>query len=639
MGGDVNRLAEGVLGYLLSAGVRGGVLLALVAVATLALGRRSAGVRHLLWAAGLAGLAVISGLSWLLPAWRVSALPPPTLSVVGLLGGGAGGGGVTPVPVGALEAQAAAPPVAGTAAAATAASSWLPAVLLALWAAVALWLLARLLLGLLAAARLVRRSRPACDPAWLALAAEASGAAGLRRPVPLRLSDGVDSPVTAGLVRPVVLLPAAAAGWDHERLRVVLAHELGHVRRGDCLTQLLARALAAVHWWNPLVWLAERRMVIEREQACDDHVLAGGARPSAYARHLLAIGQLVAGGVAGRRAATVPGACIVGCSRLAGRIETLLDARRSHRLPGRRLVAGALAAGLLLALPAACLTGDALGTGGATRLVYRTDPGKRDQTAEVLARRLDELDLTGARVTRWGNDQLVVELPARARAGEAAVRAALEREAALSLALVDNDHPYSRQLATHLHGDAGAARLGIRVNEDRWKVEPKGPSYTEVFLEGPRAALAGYLAALPASLQPPVGHALVLDAVETDGGAEPRARTVLVDRGRGVSPRRLADATALPGHADGWYELQVKLAPEDAARMLALTTGNVGRRVLIEIDGREVWGTPVIQAPFSDRVRLTARGAIAEGQRLAASFRAGSLPAPLELVAHDERAP
>ena len=59
---------------------------------------------------------------------------------------------------------------------------------------------------------------------------------------------------------------------------MVLWHELAHVRRGDAGSHLLARAALSLYWWNPLLWLAWRQFLRERERAADDIVLNGGAR-------------------------------------------------------------------------------------------------------------------------------------------------------------------------------------------------------------------------------------------------------------------------------------------------------------------------------------------------------------------------
>src|SRR5205823_2978508 len=88
--------------------------------------------------------------------------------------------------------------------------------------------------------------------------------------------------VTWGWRRPTVLLPAAATTWSDERLRVVLRHELAHIQRSDWALQMLAEILCALYWFNPLVWLACRRLRHESERACDDRVMGGGMRGSDY---------------------------------------------------------------------------------------------------------------------------------------------------------------------------------------------------------------------------------------------------------------------------------------------------------------------------------------------------------------------
>jgi beta-lactamase regulating signal transducer with metallopeptidase domain len=69
---------------------------------------------------------------------------------------------------------------------------------------------------------------------------------------------------------------------EEAELESVLAHEVAHVGRRDNLVAALAHAIVSVFWFHPLVWWIERRMLAERETACDEFVLARGMRAEDY---------------------------------------------------------------------------------------------------------------------------------------------------------------------------------------------------------------------------------------------------------------------------------------------------------------------------------------------------------------------
>lgn len=148
--------------------------------------------------------------------------------------------------------------------------------------------------------RVVWRATPVADDAWHSLLGEWTARFGLRRTVRLVCSDRIGMACTCGGWCPVLLLPHGAESWSPERRRVVLLHELGHIKRWDWLTQSLAYVVCSLHWFNPLLWLAARRMRIEREHACDDLVLATGSQPSVYADALLKIALGLRGASAAR---------------------------------------------------------------------------------------------------------------------------------------------------------------------------------------------------------------------------------------------------------------------------------------------------------------------------------------------------
>jgi beta-lactamase regulating signal transducer with metallopeptidase domain len=238
---------------------------------------------------------------------------------------------------GAVNSIAPVPP-AGTVAAATSrgfsgssqsiaarfSTTWL-AVAFMIWFCGALLGLIAVLLGHVRLRRLARRGLPLQTPDWALLLRQARDTLRLRRPVSLWQSVDNSMPLTWGWWRPVVLLPAEAEQWPAQRRRVVLLHELAHVKRWDCLTQTIAQIVRALYWINPLVWLATRRMCIERERACDDLVLNGGCKASDYATQLVAIAQTY------RHMPQVAAIAMARSSQIKGRIAAIVDASRARR--------------------------------------------------------------------------------------------------------------------------------------------------------------------------------------------------------------------------------------------------------------------------------------------------------------------
>jgi beta-lactamase regulating signal transducer with metallopeptidase domain len=111
----------------------------------------------------------------------------------------------------------------------------------------------------------------------------------LRRRVRLRTADALSSPLTYGLLRPVIVLPRALLGTDEARLQCVLTHELVHVRRLDAPLKLLAAAALCLHWFNPLAWVFYLLLNRDVELACDEAVVEalGGDHRAGYASLLI----------------------------------------------------------------------------------------------------------------------------------------------------------------------------------------------------------------------------------------------------------------------------------------------------------------------------------------------------------------
>jgi beta-lactamase regulating signal transducer with metallopeptidase domain len=219
-------------------------------------------------------------------------------------------------------------------------------VVLSLWAAGALALLARLMAGRLRLRQLRRRCPPLGSPEVVAICREAARVVGCRRRVALAQGERTSVPSTFGLLRPVVLLPAGVEAWPEDRLRSVLLHELSHVARFDPLPQLLAELVCIVHWYNPLAWFAAQRLAELRERACDDRVLAAGIAAPDYAGHIVEAARQA---FLGRNPQSA--LAIVRRSGLETRLREILDpavprepVTRSQRL--RVLIAATVCAGI-----------------------------------------------------------------------------------------------------------------------------------------------------------------------------------------------------------------------------------------------------------------------------------------------------
>lgn len=111
----------------------------------------------------------------------------------------------------------------------------------------------------------------------------------LRRPLSIRLSDRFSTPLTYGVLRPVILMPRSTNWENTEELQYVLTHEYIHVCRFDAAKKLLLAAALCVHWFNPFVWVMYFFANRDIELACDEAVIHvfGVESRAFYARTLI----------------------------------------------------------------------------------------------------------------------------------------------------------------------------------------------------------------------------------------------------------------------------------------------------------------------------------------------------------------
>ena len=185
--------------------------------------------------------------------------------------------------------------------------------------------------------RLQRRIRKDASEAFCEVSTvleEACRLAGVHRAPRLLVTDAVRAPSLFGILHPVILLPKqVAAGRDAAALKLILLHELAHLKRRDLWAQILSSCVIALHWFNPLVWIAARRLRAEAEMAADAHALR-----CTDVREAHRFGEMLLGFANHAAAGWMVGfasAALLGISEnkndLRRRIEGLMDIARGRR--------------------------------------------------------------------------------------------------------------------------------------------------------------------------------------------------------------------------------------------------------------------------------------------------------------------
>jgi TonB family protein len=319
------------------------VLLVTFAAAWL-LRRSSAATRHFVLGAGLTCAALSPALALVVPAWGVElsipapARSPSTTVVTNQVS--------TETIVGSQQ-------VAMTPALAASNSPQLPSLsmeqVLVLWGAGVVAALLSLVAGFARLGWIARRAEAATHSGWLDVMSHVAARHGLTRVPRLLQSHHPSLLVTWGVMRPTVLLPVSAPGWTRDRMRVVLDHEFAHIARRDWVMQVAAEVLRCVYWFNPLIWIACRRLRQESEQACDDRVLGMGHAGPAYAAHLLELARAFRSS----DRVWIPAAAIARPSSLERRVAAMLTSNVNRQPVNSRIALAAVLLLLIVTLPIA----------------------------------------------------------------------------------------------------------------------------------------------------------------------------------------------------------------------------------------------------------------------------------------------
>ena len=308
---------------IITAALKGTIVLGAAWIATSLLRRSSADLRHRIWLAAFIAVALLL-IPWPMPA-------PLRISTAATL---------------------------GTAKAGSAASRSVP-ILAILWAAGLAFILVRFCAGIIRLAGLTGSARSSNENG-------------------IRVTDAIQTPMTWGAIRPVILLPAYVAEWSAEQRDVVIRHERAHIERRDWMWQAFAQVMTAIFWFHPLMWLAARQLRNEAEHAADDATLAGGVQAPDYADRLLAVARQLHG----RSPATA--VAMVRHPALAERVAAILDAGRTRTGASvRARILILLAAGALL-VPLSAFQNRTVHHAGvdgvsAPSVVYKAPPSYTDE--------------------------------------------------------------------------------------------------------------------------------------------------------------------------------------------------------------------------------------------------------------------
>jgi beta-lactamase regulating signal transducer with metallopeptidase domain len=338
--------AIGVIRFLVDVSLRATVLCLLAGAVSVGLRNSSAYARKMIWLFALVGLVLLPPLLLLDPVWNVPIIPAidqwmGSLAVLGsktVDTGVADGAATMAGPVGDGG-------TGGGDLAFPALPRW-SVVLLLVWTAGAVAVTGWYILSMLYIRRILKETEPV-DESWARIASVIEERLGMKKRVPIYRSRLSGSAMTAGVLRPVVILPYDSGTWPMERRRLVLSHELAHVKRKDVLIELVVSFALVLHWFNPFVWLAASRLRIERERDCDNAVLNGGEKPSVYASLLLDI----AADLAGTRRPVWQLSTISQNSSLKDRLLCILDPKVDRSTGNRRCAMKAVALILAVIVP------------------------------------------------------------------------------------------------------------------------------------------------------------------------------------------------------------------------------------------------------------------------------------------------
>jgi beta-lactamase regulating signal transducer with metallopeptidase domain len=245
--------------------------------------RSSAAIRHLYLSAAVMVLLALPLVSLMLPSWDMEWFSHPVAP-------GAGKTIVTPAErvETPMKSETGKARFQSPSSAKSSQFHWFDWIL-AVWLVGAVGLLLRLAGGKFFGYWVARKAPEINDKGFMNTVEQVARQLGVMEKITILESDRFNVPFVSGMLRPRLIMPSQAKTWPPQRLRNILHHELAHVKRKDILVQFLAQVVCCIYWVNPLVWILERQLFLERERACDDMALGQDIKASEYAGHLMEV--------------------------------------------------------------------------------------------------------------------------------------------------------------------------------------------------------------------------------------------------------------------------------------------------------------------------------------------------------------
>ncbi|MFC7538015.1 M56 family metallopeptidase [Sphingomonas sp. GCM10030256] len=393
-------------------------------------------------------------------------------------------------------------------------------------------LVAVTLLAVLRLLALRARASVLVDPTWLSALAHAQHRMNFKHGTALLSSSDLKSPISWGVMRPVILLNDEAIE-AHGQAEAIIAHELAHVRGLDWAKLLLGRIAVAIFWFNPLVWMLAREAHQLREETADDAVLAADVAGPDYAELLVGVARHDCKGLLLASHGVAPGK-----GSLTRRVRRVLDASLPRTPVARGFGAGVALGVIATAAPLAAVTftGKAA-SADPSRPYYVSAPRPTDSLPSVVA---DSMAGATAVTTEMVSSQVAAALTGR-EVDSPEFEKAVEKQAERRLALA-SAHPY-----------AAAEPAAPAVSVDHW-VDAVVERAASIRATGLSPDYAARIRAAAPRLSAGEGELLALKAVGVSpewlkemvraGYAAKDVGDVVGARAAGVSPAYVRDLAA-----------------------------------------------------------------------------------------------